>query len=142
LLSQNIDSYAQWARTHNSVLVVSFDESDVPDHTDNQISTLVVGQMVRPGTYDDHADHYALLRTLEDMYGLPALGRSADAAPLTALFTPGSWQRPAAEFAVPSPSSGRRLTPRSLASLPRLPTSIPSPGTHILRRCERILTFP
>jgi acid phosphatase len=89
-LRQNIDGYAQWALTHNSLLIVSFDESDVPDDTDNHISTIAVGQMVEPGTYDERADHYDLLRTLEDMYGLPALGHSADAAPLTALFRSGT----------------------------------------------------
>jgi hypothetical protein len=89
-LRQNIDGYAQWARTNNSLLIVSFDESDVPDDSDNQISTIAVGQMVEPGTYDERADHYDLLRTLEDMYGLPALGRSADAAPLTTLLRSGT----------------------------------------------------
>ena len=89
-LRENIDGYAQWTRTHNSLLIVSFDESDVPDDSDNQISTIAVGQMVGQGTYDERADHYDILRTLEDMYSLPALGHSADAAPLTALFRSGT----------------------------------------------------
>jgi acid phosphatase len=89
-LRENIDGYAQWTRTHNSLLIVSFDESDVPDDNDNQISTIAVGQMVGQGTYDERADHYDILRTLEDMYSLPALGHSADAAPLTALFRSGT----------------------------------------------------
>jgi hypothetical protein len=42
---------------------------------------------VRAGPYPARADHYALLRTLEDMYGLPHLGRTADARPLVDMWT-------------------------------------------------------
>ena len=41
-LAQNIDDYATWARTHNSLLLVTFDESD--SDPDNHIATLAVGQ--------------------------------------------------------------------------------------------------
>ena len=42
-LRQNIDGYAQWARTHNSLLIVSFDESESNRDRDNHIATLAVG---------------------------------------------------------------------------------------------------
>jgi acid phosphatase len=32
-------------------------------------------------------DHYGLLRTIEDMYGLPPLGEAASARPLTGIWT-------------------------------------------------------
>jgi hypothetical protein len=38
---------------------------------------------VRPGTYSEHTSHYGILRTVEDMYGLPHAGASASAAPIT-----------------------------------------------------------
>jgi hypothetical protein len=43
--------------------------------------------MVRPGRYAQRIDHFNVLRTLEDMYGLPALGKSANAAPITDIWT-------------------------------------------------------
>ncbi len=78
--------YVQWARTHDSLLIVTFDEDD--DRSVNHIPTLVVGPMVRPGDVGGRVDHYTLLRTVEDMYGLPPLGSAAQSAPLT-----GIWQR-------------------------------------------------
>ena len=76
-LRQNIDGYARWARTHNSLLIVTFDESESSNDRDNHIATLAVGQHVTPGSYTRRTDHYGLLRTLEDLYGLSPLGNSA-----------------------------------------------------------------
>jgi phosphatidylinositol-3-phosphatase len=82
----HLAGYVQWARTHNSLLVVTFDEDD--GRRQNHMATMLVGPMVRPGDVGGRADHYTLLRTIEDMYGLPALGEAAHTAPLT-----GFWQR-------------------------------------------------
>jgi phosphatidylinositol-3-phosphatase len=81
----HLSGYVAWARTHNSLLIVTFDEDD--GRSQNHIATMLVGPMVRPGDVAGRADHYTLLRTLEDMYGLPALGAAAHTAPLT-----GMWQ--------------------------------------------------
>ena len=35
--------------------------------------------MVKPGQYVQRIDHYDLLRTIEEMYGLPFLNESAKA---------------------------------------------------------------
>ena len=37
--------------------------------------------MVTPGRYPGRIDHYSLLRTIEDMYGLSPLGASAEPEP-------------------------------------------------------------
>jgi acid phosphatase len=89
-LAQNIDGYAQWSRTHNSLLVVTFDESE-DDDPDNHIATFALGERVPPGQISERADHYRLLRTVEDLYGLSPLGRSAQAAAIGGLWrtTPG-----------------------------------------------------
>jgi acid phosphatase len=79
-LRQNLDSYLQWARTHNSLLIVTWDEDD--DSSANQIATIFVGPMVTPGRYNNRIDHYDVLRTITEMYGLTALGRSANARPI------------------------------------------------------------
>jgi hypothetical protein len=84
-LKAKFDRYARWAMTHNSLLVVTFDEN--AGGTVNQIPTLLVGQHVRPGLYPEWMNHYTLLRTLEDAYGLAPLGRARDAKPLTTVWT-------------------------------------------------------
>jgi phosphatidylinositol-3-phosphatase len=80
-LRDHIDPYAQWAKAHNSLLVLTFDEDD-SGHS-NQITTVVVGQQVKPGSYAERIDHYTVLRTLEDIYGLPALGNAAQRTAIT-----------------------------------------------------------
>jgi hypothetical protein len=84
-LRANLGGYVQWAQTHNSLLIVTFDEDNGLES--NRIPTLFVGPMVRPGKYAEAVNHYNTLRTLEDMYGLPYAGRSATAAPITDVWT-------------------------------------------------------
>ncbi len=71
----NLDNYAAWAETNNSLLIVQFDEDD---NGDNHIPTIYHGAHVQNGTYGEWIDHYNTLRTIEDMYGLPPRGNSAN----------------------------------------------------------------
>ena len=82
---QHLPAFVAWARDHNSLLVVTFDEDN--GSRANHIATLLVGPMVTAGTYDQRIDHYGVLRTLEDMYGLPPVGQAADAEPLTGVWS-------------------------------------------------------
>jgi acid phosphatase len=82
--SHTLPAYVQWASTHNSLLVVTFDEDD--NTNGNHIPTVLVGPMVRPGNTNQNIDHYNVLRTLEDMYGLAPLGAAANAAPITGVW--------------------------------------------------------
>ena len=74
-LKKNLEGYAQWAMTNNSLLIVTFDEDDGSEG--NRIATIVVGQRVKPGQYKQRIDHYGLLRMIEELYGLPLLHESA-----------------------------------------------------------------
>ena len=80
----HLAGYATWARQHNSLLVVTFDEDN--GSAENHIATVLVGSMVEPGASAQRIDHYSLLRTLEDMYGLSPLGAAADAAPMAGVW--------------------------------------------------------
>jgi hypothetical protein len=99
-LKENLGNYYQWAKTHNSVLIVTWDESDDPEGPDkqaevlgltdpffvgadrralnmrNQIPTIIAGARVKPGRYDEGkgVTHVNVLRTLEAMYGLHRSG--------------------------------------------------------------------
>jgi phosphatidylinositol-3-phosphatase len=66
-LQTNLDAYAQWATTHNSILIVTWDEDDFTG--DNHIATFITGARVKAGVVTARHDHYSLLRTLEDLYG-------------------------------------------------------------------------
>jgi Ricin-type beta-trefoil lectin domain./Phosphoesterase family. len=81
-LSSHIDNYINWAKTHNSLLILTWDEDD--DLTlANHIITLFAGANIKPGAYGELINHYSVLRTLEDMYGLAALGNASAATPIT-----------------------------------------------------------
>lgn len=80
-LKNNIDPYVQWAKQNNSLLIVTWDEDD--NSQNNQIPTIFVGQSVKAGTYSETINHYNVLRTLEDMYGLAAVGNSATASDIS-----------------------------------------------------------
>ena len=45
-VSQNVGPYGAWARSHNSLLIVTFDESESTGDRTNHIATLAVGQRV------------------------------------------------------------------------------------------------
>ncbi|HEY2184439.1 MAG TPA: alkaline phosphatase family protein [Xanthobacteraceae bacterium] len=102
-LRENLDSYYQWAKTHNSLLIVTFDENDdkrryqgltnpmiepgatypPPDiyreyllDLRNRIVTIIAGANIKPGVYSEGKGitHVNILRTIEAMYGLPKSG--------------------------------------------------------------------
>ena len=77
-LKANVDAYAQWARTHNALLIVTWDEDDLSH--ENRIPTLFYGAMVKPGAYDRRITHYNVLRTLETIFRLPYAGQAANVA--------------------------------------------------------------
>jgi acid phosphatase len=76
-LHSKLGAYATWARTHGSLLVVLFDESEASG--DNRVPAIVYGADVKVGRYGTHLTHYSALRLFEDMYALPRLGHSATA---------------------------------------------------------------
>jgi phosphatidylinositol-3-phosphatase len=88
-LRSRLDQYVQWALSHNSVLIVSWDEDEGnnPANGGGHIPTLIVGGPVQAGArYDGTVDHYGMLRTIEAAYGLPGLGIAAQRTPVTGIW--------------------------------------------------------
>ncbi len=80
-IQSNLGAYVQWARTHNSLLILTFDEDENLTGS-NDIPTIFNGQMVKHGQYNELVDHNRVLRTMEDMYSLPYAGASANSSPI------------------------------------------------------------
>jgi hypothetical protein len=94
-LQTNIEPYRRWAMTHNSLLIITWDE-DEDDYTPvkdaagttvakrylNHIPTIMAGERVVPGIYNERFDHYALLHTIEDFHGLTPLTDADAMAPV------------------------------------------------------------
>jgi acid phosphatase len=81
-MRDHLGGYLDWASTHHSLLIVTFDEDD--GKAANRILTLIAGARVQPGMYALPINHYDLLRTIEELYHLPPL---TTARPIT-----GIWQ--------------------------------------------------
>lgn len=79
-LQQNIEPFVRWARTHNGLLILTWDEGGMPEF--DRIPTILHGPMVRTGIYDGVVNHYSMLRTLEDLFGLPHDGQTPSAGPV------------------------------------------------------------
>ena len=117
-LKQNIiDTYLPWAMTHNSLLIVTWDE-DGDNTATNQIATIFAGAKVKPGNYTETnlnannphigsptdpgiqtptgtaMNHYNVLSTIEDIYGLAHIGGSLNRRPLADIFTKSIFASP------------------------------------------------
>jgi phosphatidylinositol-3-phosphatase len=99
-LRLHIEPYRRWAMTHNSLLIITWDEDEdtytpvkntagvvVAKRYINLIPTIMTGERVIPGTYHERIDHYTVLRTIEAFYGLAPLAHGDSAAkPITDAF--------------------------------------------------------
>ncbi|WTW98734.1 putative Ig domain-containing protein [Streptomycetaceae bacterium NBC_01309] len=77
----NLGGYAEWAKNNNSLLIVTWDEDAF--RSQNQIATVFYGAHVKKGTYGTNYNHYNMLRTLQDMYGLRTSGQSTNVPAIT-----------------------------------------------------------
>lgn len=80
-LKNYLGAYAQWAKTHNSLLIVTFDEDD--HAAGNRIPTLFYGAHVATGTYSEHITHYTVLRTLQRLNGLGCVANSCSTSAIS-----------------------------------------------------------
>jgi len=88
-LKDHLGGYIAWSHTHNSILILTWDEGKPPLFGllgGNHIPTIIAGEPVRAGTCNRRVDHYDVLRTLLDLYGLPPIGQTAQAEPLSTIW--------------------------------------------------------
>jgi acid phosphatase len=76
----------QWAHTHNSLLILTWDEAE-DSSPDNQIPLILAGPMIKTGQYSQPVNHYSLLRTLEDIYHLTPTGQAHTTSAITDIWT-------------------------------------------------------
>jgi hypothetical protein len=84
-VKNKLGAYATWAKTHNSVLLLTFDEDN--SLSGNKITTVLYGQPVKAGSSSaTKYTHYNVLRTLEDMYGTTHAGQAASASDISGIW--------------------------------------------------------
>ena len=67
-LKDNLGAYVAWAKDHNSLLILTFDEDQFTPN--NHILTIFAGANIEPGKYPEKISHYNVLNTLQALYGL------------------------------------------------------------------------
>jgi hypothetical protein len=97
-LKTNLSAYADWAETHNSLLIVTWDEDSSSFTTNcptvistlpprNRIATIIMGEPVPSGqTPADQYTHHDLLRTILDMYGIAPFAGATTAKDITGIW--------------------------------------------------------
>lgn len=81
-LQQNLDGYLQWAKTHNSLLIIQTEDADRTRNYAGGGTTIVAGdpRLFVSGVNGSYVSHYGVLRTIEDMYGIAPIGATATAS--------------------------------------------------------------
>ncbi len=81
-LSQNLNGYLQWAKTHNSLLIVTGDEGDRAHNFNAGTTTIINGSssLFVSGSSAQFVNDNTLLASIEDMYGLARLGDPSNMA--------------------------------------------------------------
>ena len=85
-LSTNLPPMIAYSHTHDTVIILVWDEGD----STNKVPLLVIGDQVKGGTTSNIAyTHSSMLRTVEELLGVPVLPAAATATNLGAMFQPG-----------------------------------------------------
>jgi hypothetical protein len=71
-LKKFVERFGQTPAASSTLLVVTYDES-AGRGASNLICTVFLGPMVKPGVYDRPLNHYNVLRTIEDNFGVRPL---------------------------------------------------------------------
>lgn len=81
-LQNNIAAYETWAKTHNSLLIITWDEDD--SSGTNQVATIFDGAGITHGSFSNSVNHYNLLSTIAAINGVTAPRNGGTASPITA----------------------------------------------------------
>jgi acid phosphatase len=86
-LRRFLDPLLRSRQLRRSVVFVIFDEGTTVTGGGGEVPALALGPLVRRGSmYRAVTNHYGLLRTIEEAWGLPRLGYSHGARPLTGIW--------------------------------------------------------
>jgi acid phosphatase len=81
-LRRHLHRYIAWARKHDSLFILTFDETD---YSGTRIPTIAVGDGIPHRRISQRANHYNLLRTIENGLHVAPIGHARHARPIRAL---------------------------------------------------------
>lgn len=85
-LSKNLPPLVAWNAKNDGLLIVTWDEAS-PDDGTNHIATILAGPMVVPGARSrQNVDHYGVLHTIEQIFGLPCIANDCRSAAIAGIW--------------------------------------------------------
>jgi len=98
-LARKLGAYGRWAQSHNSLLIITWDEDSNENYKiqcptiivtappANRIPAIIAGQHVQGGSRPaTEYSHHDLLRTILDMYGIAPFAGAASAKDITGIW--------------------------------------------------------
>lgn len=82
-LAGHLPAIVAWNAKNHGLLIVTWDEAEPDRDGTNRIPTILVGPMLTPGSKSaQYVDHYAVLRTIEAIFGLACIDKECSAMPI------------------------------------------------------------
>lgn len=89
-LSQNLPPIINWDQQHGGLLIVTFDEASPDLNGKNHIATILIGPMITAGSVNkQNLNHYAVLHTVESIFGLHCIKDECSAPLITGIWRKG-----------------------------------------------------
>ncbi|MBV9332763.1 MAG: acid phosphatase [Candidatus Eremiobacteraeota bacterium] len=85
-LKTNLPPFLKYGKNHDGLFVLTWDEAAPDKNGQNQIATLLIGPMIKPGKYAQKISHYSVLRTIEDIFSLACTAKACQAHDLTGMW--------------------------------------------------------
>jgi acid phosphatase len=85
-LKKSLPAVLAYNKAHDGLLILTWDEAAPDANGKNQIATLLIGAMVKPGSYSQNITHYSVLHTIETILGVACTANACQAAVLKKLW--------------------------------------------------------
>jgi phosphatidylinositol-3-phosphatase len=106
----------------HTLLIVTFDEGTTTVNGGGHVYTTAAAPWLAHTNVATFYNHFSVLRTIEEVYGLPFLGSAATATTMTELLPPTGTPTPS-----PTPTATATVTPTATATATIAPTPTPIP---------------
>lgn len=85
-LKSNLPPFLKYDKQHDGLLILTWDEADPDGNGQNQIATLLLGPMIKPGKYAENVTHYSVLKAIEEIFGVACTGYACQASDLKSMW--------------------------------------------------------
>ena len=85
-LAMHLPQILKWENEHDGLLILTWDEASPDPKGQNHVATLLMGPMIRPGSYSQQIDHFGVLHTIQTIAGVACIAHSCRAPVLMGMW--------------------------------------------------------